>query len=399
MHIAKKPSILCLASYFKGQRFLQRCCEEGWPTYLLTVESLLREDWPRESLTDIFALPTFADRRALTNAIAYLMREIPITRLVALDDFDVEVAGFLRDHFRLPGFGESTARLFRDKLAMRTRAAELSVLQPPFTAVFHRPAVADFLARVSGPWLLKPRSQASAAGIRRLSQPEQVWQTLDALGDDAQHFVLEKMVPGDVYHVDSLVADGQVVFAEVNGYRRPLLEVYHDGGIYATRTLPRQSPEVVRLREVNEIVLTGFGLRRGASHTEFLRSHADGSMYFIETSARVGGANTAEMVEAATGINLWSEWAKLELDPQPYSLPPTHARYGGVIMSLARQEWPDTSAYQAPEIVKRVKLRHHVGFVFCADTPEQIDAVQSAFLPRIAQDFAAVLPPADRVAL
>ena len=60
-------------------------------------------------------------------------------------------------------------------------------------------------------------------------------------------------------------------------------------------------------------MLAGFGLGWGASHTEFMKAHADGQFYFIETSARVGGANTAEMVEHATGVNLWSEWARLEM--------------------------------------------------------------------------------------
>ena len=60
--------------------------------------------------------------------------------------------------------------------------------------------------------------------------------------------------------------------------------------------------------------MSAFGLVRGVAHTEFIKSHNDGQFYFLETAARVGGANIAEMVEAATGINLWSEWAKIELE-------------------------------------------------------------------------------------
>jgi hypothetical protein len=206
------------------------------------------------------------------------------------------------------------------------------------------------------------------------------------------------MVPGDVFHVDSLVADGEVVFAEVNAYVRPLLDVYHGGGVFATRTLPRHLPEVAELKRLNAEVLRGFGLRRGASHTEFLRESTTGEFYFIETSARVGGANIVEMVEAAAGVNLWAEWAKMEAHPDsPYRLPPTLERYGGVVIALARQEWPDTSAFADPEIVYRLHQKQHVGLVVCADTPERVAELLAAYQERIARDHLAVLPAAEKV--
>jgi hypothetical protein len=208
------------------------------------------------------------------------------------------------------------------------------------------------------------------------------------------------MVPGDLYHVDSLGADGRVVFAEVNAYWRPLLDVYHGGGIYATRTLPRDRPEVAALRAANAKLLQGFGLGWGASHTEFMKAHADGEVYFIETSARVGGAHTAEMVEAATGVNLWSEWARLEVcrGTSGYVLPPLKERFGGVVMSLARQEQPDVSGFTDPEIVYRAEMRHHVGFVVAADTPQRVEELLTDYMDRIGRDYHAALPGADKAA-
>ena len=53
-----------------------------------------------------------------------------------------------------------------------------------------------------------------------------MWRAIDRLGDDQSFYLLERLVPGELYHVDSLVVDHRVVFAEVNKYFRPLLEVY-----------------------------------------------------------------------------------------------------------------------------------------------------------------------------
>ena len=110
----------------------------GATVYLLTVEKALEEKWARHACDEVHAVKTFADRRGLINAVAYLMRTRKIDRIVALDDFDVEVAAFLREHFRMTGsgHGESTARLFRDKLAMRQKAVEVGVLE-------HRAAKVD----------------------------------------------------------------------------------------------------------------------------------------------------------------------------------------------------------------------------------------------------------------
>lgn len=394
-------TILCLASYFKGNRFIERCRAEGSTVYLLTISQALTESWAREACADVFAVEDFHDRRRLVNAVAYLMRTRPIDRIVALDDFDIEVAAFLREHFRLThtGHGESAARLFRDKLAMRLKARELGVLIPDFCPIFNHDSVRAFLARVSGPWLVKPRSEASAAGIRKAQHADDVWRRIDELGDDQSFHLVEQMVPGDLYHVDSLAADNKVVFAEVNAYWRPLLDIYQGGGIYATRTVPRDHPDVAELKRANAAVVEGFGLDWGASHTEFMKARANGQFYFIETSARVGGANTAEMVENATGVNLWSEWARLEhcRGIGGYELPALKARYGGVVISLARQEHPDTSGFTDPEIVYRLDLKQHIGLVVAADSPERVEELLKTYIDRIARDHHAAMPAADKV--
>jgi hypothetical protein len=393
---------LCLASYYKGNPFLEACKDAGHQVYLLTIEKVLHEAWPRHKIDQIYALPDFVNRRSLINSVAYLFREHNFDRIVALDDFDVEVAAQLREHFRLThvGHGESEARFFRDKLAMRAKAKEIGVRIPEFTALANDQEINAFLDRVPGPWLIKPRSEASAAGIRKLHHRDDVWRRVHELGDDRSFQLLEQMVPGDLYHVDSLTLNGQVIFAEVNAYQRPLLDVYQGGGIYATRTVPRDRPDVPELRAINSKLLTGFGLGYGASHTEFMKAHHDGQFYFIETSSRVGGADTAIMVEQATGVNLWSEWAKLEVArTEPgYQLPKQHERYAGVVISLARQEWPDDSGFNDPEIVHRHKHKYHIGFVVAADQPNRVQELLNNYMDRIARDYHAVLPAADSVA-
>jgi hypothetical protein len=173
--------------------------------------------------------------------------------------------------------------------------------------------------------------------------------------------------------------------------------VYQGGGIFASRTVPRDQPEVLALRDLNARVLIGFGMKRGCSHTEFLRDRDTGTFHFIETSARVGGANLSDMVEAATGLNLWEEWAGIEIAAdEAYRLPPLRSEYAGVIASLAQQERPDTSGFTDPEICYRLDQKHHIGLVVRSPSPARVDALLDDYRQRIARDFHASLPPASR---
>jgi biotin carboxylase len=281
---------------------------------------------------------------------------------------------------------------------MRVCAEASGVLVPPFVGIFNRERIGQFLDRVPPPWVLKPRLSASAIGIRKVSDPNEVWRLVDELGDKQSYHLLEQFIPGDVYHVDSVVWERGVVFAEAHGYMRPPFEVYHGGGLFCTRTLDRDAPATRTLKDVNGRVIEALGMMRGVLHTEFIQGHADGRVYFLETAARVGGANIAETVEAATGVNLWREWARVEVASargEAYSLQPTRKDFAGVIVSLARQEWPDTSAYADPEVVWRLSKRHHVGLIVASPDRERVERLLEAYVRRFGDDFHAALPAAE----
>jgi biotin carboxylase len=397
--MTKPLTLLCLASYFKGVAFLQTAKQIGCQVIVVAKESFKDEAWPRESIDELYFMPDLSKQPDITYAVSYLARTHALDQIIALDDYDVETAANLREHFRFPGIGDSLARNFRDKLAMRTTARLGGVNAPEFTGVFNHDRLREFMARVTPPWVLKPRSEASSMGIKKIEHPDQLRPLLDQLGDRQSFFVLEQFVPGDVYHVDALVDNGEVVFSVASKYGQPPMSVYQGGGVFVTRTLDRASEESKALVEMNRQVLKVMGHPRGASHSEYIRAHGDGRLYFLENAARVGGANIAEAVQFATGVNLWSEWAQIEaayLRGEKYQLPPTHAGYAGVINCLARQEWPDLSAYDDPEVVWKMDKKQHAGLIVASPDAARVESLLNAYSQRFAQDFLAVLPPLDK---
>ncbi|MBX6342237.1 MAG: ATPase, partial [Thermomicrobiaceae bacterium] len=379
-------TILCVAGYEKGHEFIRECKRQGAHVILLTVSSLEHAGWPRESIDETYYMPDFASVDNVIKGVSYLARDHAIDRVVPLDDFDVELAAALREHLQLPGMDLSTARRFRDKLAMRVAARRGDVLVPEFVPVLNYDHIRDFMARVPPPWLLKPRGKAAAIGIKQIHRPEELWPLLDELGDDQSFYVMEQYVPGDVHHVDGIVIDGEVVFAEAHAYDRPPMDIVYGGGIFITRTMRRETEDVQALKALHRDVVRALGMTRGVTHAEFIKGRDDGRLYFLECAARVGGANIADMVEAATGINLWAEWAKIELaqGERPYELPPRRADYGGVIISLAREEHPDTSGFQDPEIVLRLTKPWHIGFVVASPDPDRVKGLLDEYARRIA---------------
>ncbi|HTW59728.1 MAG TPA: ATP-grasp domain-containing protein [Terriglobales bacterium] len=390
-------TVLCITTYEKGQEFMRECKRQGCRVILLTAEKLRDADWPRENLDDTFYLPAEISIPDIVKAVTHLARSHKLDRIVALDEYDMETAATLREHLRVPGMGLTTMRYFRDKLAMRMRALDRGVRVPDFVPVVNHDDIRYYLDHVPGPWVLKPRQEASAIGIKKINAAEELWPVLETLGDKQSSFLLEKFVPGNVFHVDSVVSENEVVFANVSQYGKPPMNVAH-GGVFTTFTVERGSEADSGLRAINHDLIAALGLVRGVAHAEFIQARADSNFYFLECAARVGGAYINEMVEAATGINLWREWARIEVagGDGSYKLPPPREEYAGVILSLARQDDPDTSAYNDPEVCLRIKKHHHAGLVLRSADPHRIPPLLEDYAQRFAHEFLAVEPPRDK---
>ena len=390
--MSDKPTVLCISSYFKGNRFLERLHERGADVHLLTLDNLLGDKWSRHALTDVYGQPPKAPLETTLRIVAFLMRTVRFDHVVALDDFDVETAAAVRELVRMPGMNVSTARLFRDKLAMRVRATELGIPVPGFTGLFGNDRIVEFTARVPPPWMHKPRGSASAVGIRKIASSAELWELVESEGDARAEHLLEEYLPGDVWHVDTLMAGGRIGVAEVHRCDTPPFDVAHGGGVYAVTTAPRDSEETAQLLAMNRTILEGFGMTEGASHVEFIRARDGSGFYFLECGARVGGAHTTEMIEAAIGTNPWELWADLTLDGPTWTPPALQAGYGGLLMTLSQDEKPDLSSFDAPEVLYRAPEAYHAGLVVGAPTFERVRELVDTYAARLRNEVTAVLP-------
>lgn len=383
-------TILALASEVKGLPFIEECGRQGCALVLLMNENLRSEPWPWSSIAEHHSLRDIRVQPDVTIAATRIARARPVDQIVALDDYDVETAALLREHFRLPGMSWSAAQLFRDKLAMRVRAQACGITQPRFTGLFNAGPVREFLRDVPAPWVLKPRTLAGSEGIRMLHDARGVERALAELGDRCSQHLLEEFVAGDVFHVDALVWDGRVVFALPSRYGAPPMAALQGRGIFSTRSLADDAPESAELLAANaRVVLDAMGRVYGPTHTEFIRD-ASGRLHFLETAARVAGGYIEKMIEAATGIVSWREAARMELAllrGEAYALPAIERAYGALIAAPSRHVYTDTSGFVDPEIYYRPRSREFVSLVVRSEDPARVDALLARYAERFRAEF------------
>ena len=67
-----------------------------------------------------------------------------------------------------------------------------------------------------------------------------------------------------------------------------------------------------------------------------------------------------------------------------------------MILSLARQEEPDTSTYNDPEVYLRIKKHHHAGLVLRSTDQRRVQGLLDSYAQRFAEEFTAVEPPREK---
>jgi len=401
MNAKKQITVLCISSYEKGHDFMRQCKEQGCRVLLLTSKSLEGALWSKDAIDEIFYIHDKNkdwNMRDVIYGVSFMARMERIDRIVALDDFDVEKAASLREHLRVPGMGDTTARHFRDKLAMRMMAKEMNIPVPDFIHVLNHNDLNKFSETFPFPYIIKPRMLAGAYGLKKVFNKEEMWKQINHFGDEQSFFLMERFIPGNIYHVDSIIYENEIRFALASKYGRPPFEIAYEGRVFSSRTIERGSETEQKLLDLNEKVLKALGMLRGISHTEFIEAAQDGKIYFLETSARVGGANLSELVLAASGINLWREWAKIEIlhGEGEYKYPEVKNDYAGIITSLAKQERPDISSYNDPEIVWRLNKPYHAGFVIRSPRYHKIEQMLEDYTKRFYNDFFTTAPMKER---
>lgn len=392
--------VLCLASFFKGPGFLQELAAQGCQIVLVTTQEVYNSPWPA-CVQERFCLPKLDSFEEVRKAVGYLARSRDFAAVLPLDEYVVDLAAALREHLRIPGMGVTKAARFRDKYLMRIMAHEAGIRVPEFSGVLPHSKLKQFAETVPAPWILKPRAESGSVKMRKLETARELWASVEELGDDQSHYLVERFIPGHILHVDGIVWKGKLVFAAAHRYGKTPFSIWRDGGVFSSRTIPKNDGVYKEVHEMNSAVVKALDLEHGVTHVEFIQSYEDNKLYFLEIAARVGGAHIDALVRETRGVDLWVEWARTELaavQGKPYKVKASKDLEGGLLVCLTRQELPDLSAYDDKEVSWKLPWDHHLAMTLTSKDSSRIDHLLEAYQHRFAEDFLAIGVGGDRPA-
>ncbi|WP_327258827.1 ATP-grasp domain-containing protein [Streptomyces sp. NBC_01240] len=281
----------------------------------------------------------------LLQAVDRLVSEAPLAAVVATTESAMLAAGFLRTQYGLPGLGYEQSVRATNKWRMR------SVLSP----VVRSPRAwlsGDFLSCGEDPAadvVVKPLASSSARGVRRMTAGH----ARDWLrGHDGLWLVEEAVAVTREFHCDGAFQEGRLSWVEVSEYDRPVLRSH---GTRSTCVLRRDDPVRPLLAERAGLVIEGLGCRDGVFHMEFLHDGSD--LFFGEVGLRPGGTGIAELLQIATGADLWAAFVATQLGENSGGFAPRRAaeEITGLVMARTDQDGrppvPPQVARELPGVV------------------------------------------------
>ncbi|WP_063786168.1 ATP-grasp domain-containing protein [Streptomyces noursei] len=271
---------------------------------------------PVEHAAGVRLVDSTEDVKAVREAIDALVEKSgPVTRIVALQETDLDLAADLRDALDLPGQRGADLEPLRDKLLMAERLAAADVPVPPTADAPDHAAVTDFAARHGWPVLVKPRRGTASAGITRLDSPA-------ALADYAfprdGAMLVQLWLPDEVLHVDGVFTGDGLGPWRAARYLTTCLE-FTTGTALASVEI--DDPDLLdRIAEITTATTRALFSGPAVFHLELFRGD-HGALTVLEIGSRPGGAEVPFVWREVHGIDLMAVACAHQVGTEPPPLP------------------------------------------------------------------------------
>ncbi|MFJ2826912.1 acetyl-CoA carboxylase biotin carboxylase subunit family protein [Streptomyces sp. NPDC087263] len=306
----------------------------------------------------VHAFDAYDTNQLVEKTALRLAREFAVEAVFARAEADIIRAAQLRD---LPGQRTHSAVAFRDKIVMKDHLVGGPVDIPAYQRIDSAYTALAFIAEHGYPVVIKPVSESGSLGAAVIrDEPD-----LDAYlaGPWPGTSEIEVFVPGQMYHVDGLVAGGEVVFAHPFRYLNDCLS-FRDNDWVATLPLTAQEPAYDRLVKAAHAILAELPTpEHTAFHAEFWITPDDRTV-FCEVASRTGGGMISAMVRHAFGIDLDKEWLYAECG-LPSTLPaPSYRPAGALCIPPQHGVLEHLPAGNEPQCVREVMVTGSPGQEF-----------------------------------
>ena len=220
-------------------------------------------------------------------------------------DIAVRTVAYVAENMGLPGIGYATAKLLTDKIMMRDRCMELGIPTIDYKCVSSYEDALEFYRSLDSNAIIKPADNQGSRGVFKIVSEEKLKERFpETIGySGSGRVVIERFIEGTEFEVDSIVLQHEektLMHADLTPYNIP------DVFASTTRLYPSVAEKKVleNLLQTNHDVITGFGLKQGVTHSEYIMDDR-GVIYLIEAAARGGGTYiSSHIAELQTGVDV-----------------------------------------------------------------------------------------------
>jgi hypothetical protein len=251
------------------------------------------------------------DGEALARAARRAEAAAPLDRIETVDERLVVPTAAARERLGLPGLALVSARLCRDKPAMKEALRRAGLPCARSAAVATLPELEAFAERTGYPLVIKPRAGLGAQKTFRAGDRQELLRAARALAlGTGAGVAVEEFVSGHEGFYDTLAIDGEPRLEFISHYYPSVLEALADRRIapQIAATNRVELPSYGELRAAGRRVIRALGITTAATHMEWF--FGEQGLKISEIGARPPGERIWDLYCVGNDLDLYRLWGE-----------------------------------------------------------------------------------------
>lgn len=248
-------------------------------------------------------------------------------KIICTSELNMLHAAQLREEYNLGTPYYEDVIFYKSKIAMKEKLSTANIRCPQYKIIdpcendAQLKLTFDTIKQEFGlPFILKPTDQSATFGVMKINNQDEFVEAVKCFGN--VRYEAEEFINGVLFHADSLIQEGKIVYFETSQYLSSGL-AFLSGNIHGSIPLRKDNPLFERIQSFTAKALETLGWIEGSSHLEVFLNEND-ELVFLEVSARPPGSLVVENYNRSFGINFLDEDLKIKLgifEPLKESIP------------------------------------------------------------------------------
>jgi biotin carboxylase len=249
----------------------------------------------------------------------------PFDAVVCYSDLYQELAADIAQRLRVScSIDRDLLEKTRNKFLMRQALDSQGIPHCRYRFARGKEEIARAVREIGVPCILKPVAGEASMGVARLNDEGELEQVFARVGesDIRQGVMVEEFLTGQEFSVEAISDAGHHHIIAITKKYKDMDTFVEIGHVVPA---PIAMDEKHAIEAYVRRVLAGLGFRNSTSHTELILT--DQGPRIVETHTRLGGDRIIDLVEHASGINLYALSAKQSVGTRVAELIPPEISY------------------------------------------------------------------------